>query len=269
MLPMSGKYKALGEAVVRGAQLARRRMGAVVERVGRDDAFADVSEVDAIHQRALAIGGDAFARFELALFPTALGLGAAAHAQQTTLRVFSGGANQRPDLMRKLFDQYQAKNAGIKIDIETGGATSELQRQAVGIVHDVIHMKYPKGDVYSEPGRDSGQDAGRLAVKGIGMCYEQLGDHGAAAAALGFSRKLWIGVPSVDAVVMLSHSAQSEAGVKPDSRASACGSMPRMRASSWIDAASFVPPISTTNPAARPNSGAMPGSIIEGMMTSM
>ena len=26
-------------------------------------------------------------------------------AQNTTLRVFSGGQNQRPDLMRKLFDQ--------------------------------------------------------------------------------------------------------------------------------------------------------------------
>ena len=45
------------------------------------------------------------------------------------LRVFSGGTNQRPDLMRKLFDQYQAANPSVKIDIETGGATSELQRQ--------------------------------------------------------------------------------------------------------------------------------------------
>lgn len=50
-----------------------------------------------------------------------------AYAQN--LRVFSGGANQRPDLMRKLFDQYQAANPGIKVEIETGGATSELQRQ--------------------------------------------------------------------------------------------------------------------------------------------
>lgn len=52
----------------------------------------------------------------------------------TTLRVFSGGQNQRPDLMRKLFDQYQAKNPGVKIDIETGGATSELQRQYLSTV---------------------------------------------------------------------------------------------------------------------------------------
>ena len=53
---------------------------------------------------------------------------------QTTLRVFSGGQNQRPDLMRKLFDQYQARNPGVKIEIETGGATSELQRQYLSTV---------------------------------------------------------------------------------------------------------------------------------------
>ncbi|MFI4902829.1 MAG: hypothetical protein ACHP91_05410, partial [Burkholderiales bacterium] len=53
----------------------------------------------------------------------ALGVAASAALAQTTLRVFSGGANQRPDLMRKLFDEYQAANPGIKIDIETGGAT--------------------------------------------------------------------------------------------------------------------------------------------------
>lgn len=52
----------------------------------------------------------------------------------TTLRVFSGGSGQRPDLMRQLFDQYQAKNPGVKIEIETGGATSELQRQYLSTV---------------------------------------------------------------------------------------------------------------------------------------
>jgi multiple sugar transport system substrate-binding protein len=66
-------------------------------------------------------------------------------AQQTTLRVFSGGANQRPDLMRKLFDQYQAKNPGVKIDIETGGATSELQRQYLSTV---LNAKDPAIDIY-------------------------------------------------------------------------------------------------------------------------
>jgi multiple sugar transport system substrate-binding protein len=62
------------------------------------------------------------------------GLSSAAAQAQTTLRVFSGGQNQRPDLMRKLFDQYQARNPGVKIDIETGGATSELQRQYLSTV---------------------------------------------------------------------------------------------------------------------------------------
>ena len=53
---------------------------------------------------------------------------------QTTLRVFSGGQNQRPDLMRKLFDRYEAANPGLKVQIETGGATSELQRQYLSTV---------------------------------------------------------------------------------------------------------------------------------------
>ena len=64
---------------------------------------------------------------------------------QTTLRVFSGGANQRPDLMRKLFDQYQAQNPTVKIEIETGGATSELQRQYLSTV---LNAKDPAIDIY-------------------------------------------------------------------------------------------------------------------------
>ncbi|MEP7284114.1 MAG: extracellular solute-binding protein, partial [Rubrivivax sp.] len=55
-------------------------------------------------------------------------------AQTTTLRVFSGGQNQRPDLVRKLLDQYQASHPSVKVDIETGGATSELQRQYLSTV---------------------------------------------------------------------------------------------------------------------------------------
>ena len=54
-------------------------------------------------------------------------LAAGAFAQQTSLRVFSGGQNQRPDLMRKLFDAYQKANPNVKIDIETGGDTSAVQ----------------------------------------------------------------------------------------------------------------------------------------------
>lgn len=63
----------------------------------------------------------------------------------TKLRVFSGGQNQRPDLMRKLFDQYQAKNPGVTIDIETGGATSELQRQYLSTV---LNAKDTAIDIY-------------------------------------------------------------------------------------------------------------------------
>jgi multiple sugar transport system substrate-binding protein len=82
------------------------------------------------------------------LFPTLAllaGLTATSAFAQTTLRVFSGGANQRPDLMRKLFDQYQAANPGVKVDIETGGATSELQRQYLSTV---LNAKDSAIDVY-------------------------------------------------------------------------------------------------------------------------
>lgn len=68
-----------------------------------------------------------------------------AMAQQTTLRVFSGGQNQRPDLMRKLFDEYQKTHPGVKIDIETGGATSELQRQYLSTV---LNAKDSAIDIY-------------------------------------------------------------------------------------------------------------------------
>jgi len=78
-----------------------------------------------------------------------LALGAAmatsSFAQQSTLRVFSGGQNQRPDLMRKLFDEYQKAHPNVKIDIETGGATSELQRQYLSTV---LNAKDSAIDIY-------------------------------------------------------------------------------------------------------------------------
>jgi multiple sugar transport system substrate-binding protein len=82
------------------------------------------------------------------LYTVALGVSLVsglASAQQTTLRVFSGGQNQRPDLMRKLFDQYQQAHPGVKIDIETGGATSELQRQYLSTV---LNAKDSAIDIY-------------------------------------------------------------------------------------------------------------------------
>ena len=72
-------------------------------------------------------------------------LASAAFAQQTSLRVFSGGQNQRPDLMRKLFDEYQKANPNVKIEIETGGATSDLQRQYLSTV---LNAKDSAIDIY-------------------------------------------------------------------------------------------------------------------------
>ena len=75
----------------------------------------------------------------------AVGLISLPAAAETKLRVFSGGQNQRPDLMRKLFDSYQAKNPGVTIEIETGGATSELQRQYLSTV---LNAKDTAIDIY-------------------------------------------------------------------------------------------------------------------------
>jgi multiple sugar transport system substrate-binding protein len=83
--------------------------------------------------------------FRALAFVAALAASGAVFAQQTALRVFSGGTNQRPDLMRKLFDQYQAANPNVKIDIETGGATSELQRQYLSTV---LNAKDSAIDIY-------------------------------------------------------------------------------------------------------------------------
>ena len=58
-----------------------------------------------------------------------------AFAEQTTtrLKVYIGG-QQRPDLMRELFASYMAVNPGIKIDLEIGGATSDLHQKYLNMV---------------------------------------------------------------------------------------------------------------------------------------
>jgi multiple sugar transport system substrate-binding protein len=81
----------------------------------------------------------------LIAFAISATLASTAMAQQTTLRVYSGGQNQRPDLMRKLFDQYQKSNPNVKVEIETGGATSELQRQYLSTV---LNAKDSAIDIY-------------------------------------------------------------------------------------------------------------------------
>ena len=64
---------------------------------------------------------------------------------QTKLRVFAGGQQQRPDLMKQLFERYQKANPGVSVEIETGGATSELQRQYLSTV---LNAKDSTIDIY-------------------------------------------------------------------------------------------------------------------------
>jgi multiple sugar transport system substrate-binding protein len=56
-----------------------------------------------------------------------------AASAQTTLRIFTGG-QQRPDVMRKIADEYQKKNPNVKVEVEVGGATSEAQQQYLNTV---------------------------------------------------------------------------------------------------------------------------------------
>ncbi len=58
---------------------------------------------------------------------------AANAAAETTLRIFTGG-QQRPDVMRKIADEYQKRNPGVKVEVEVGGATSEAQQQYLSTV---------------------------------------------------------------------------------------------------------------------------------------
>ena len=63
----------------------------------------------------------------------AMAFAANAWAQQTTLRIFTGG-QQRPDVMRKIADEYQKRNPNVKVEVEVGGATSEAQQQYLSTV---------------------------------------------------------------------------------------------------------------------------------------
>ncbi|HEY1932603.1 MAG TPA: ABC transporter substrate-binding protein [Acetobacteraceae bacterium] len=51
----------------------------------------------------------------------------------TTLNVFISSA-LRPEVMRQAFDRFQAANPGVKVAIQTGGATSDLQAQYLNTV---------------------------------------------------------------------------------------------------------------------------------------
>ena len=58
-------------------------------------------------------------------------LATSVHAQ--TVKVFVGG-QERPEVMRELFAKFMAANPGVKIDLETGCATSELQQKYLNTV---------------------------------------------------------------------------------------------------------------------------------------
>ncbi len=72
-------------------------------------------------------------------------LGSAPTAAQTTLRIFAGGSSQRPELTRQLVAEYMQRNPGLRVEVETGGATSDLQRQYLSTV---LNAKDPSIDVY-------------------------------------------------------------------------------------------------------------------------
>ncbi len=73
----------------------------------------------------------------LALICTAFACGARAQPLSPTasvdLKVYVGG-QQRPDIMRELFRQYMAAHPGVKISVEVGGATSELNQKYLNMV---------------------------------------------------------------------------------------------------------------------------------------
>jgi multiple sugar transport system substrate-binding protein len=69
----------------------------------------------------------------LLLAGTALSLSAPAAMAQTNLRAFVS-SQHRPDVWRKAFDMYEARNPTVKVAIETGGNTSEAQAQYLNTV---------------------------------------------------------------------------------------------------------------------------------------
>jgi multiple sugar transport system substrate-binding protein len=64
----------------------------------------------------------------------ALGLAAGAQAQDPVhLKVYVGG-QQRPDIMRALFREYEAATPGVKVTLEVGGASSDLHQKYLNMV---------------------------------------------------------------------------------------------------------------------------------------
>ncbi len=70
---------------------------------------------------------------KLVLAATLASIAAGTAWSQTTLRIFTGG-QQRPDVMRKIADEYEKRTPGVKIAVEVGGATSDAQQQYLNTV---------------------------------------------------------------------------------------------------------------------------------------
>ena len=62
-----------------------------------------------------------------------------------TLKVFAGGSGQRPDLTRQLLAAYSKRHPHIQVEVETGGASSDLQRQYLSTL---LNAKDSSIDVY-------------------------------------------------------------------------------------------------------------------------
>ena len=86
----------------------------------------------AAHRRGPQPPGTLLCRRALLLGAAAVGA-RRADALTTNLRVYMGAGN-RVDLMRKLFDLYEQRHPGLRLTIESGGATSELQRNYLSTV---------------------------------------------------------------------------------------------------------------------------------------
>ena len=48
---------------------------------------------------------------------------------ETVLHLFAAGPSQRPEVLRDIVERYEREHPGIKIQVSTGAATSEMQRQ--------------------------------------------------------------------------------------------------------------------------------------------
>jgi multiple sugar transport system substrate-binding protein len=70
---------------------------------------------------------------KIVLAAAALGLSLSAATAQTALRAFVS-SQHRPEIWRKAFDLYEARNPGIKVALETGGNTSDAQAQYLNTV---------------------------------------------------------------------------------------------------------------------------------------